>query len=82
MSLNIIILALKLANIWHSDPILEHFLHLGQKCITMKTGNLKYDMTRTNFPEYRLILHASVFEKFTRNSRKQFFQKNALADLI
>ena len=49
MSLNIIILALKLANIWHSDPILEHFLHLGQKCITMEIRNLKYDMTRT-FP--------------------------------
>ena len=49
MSLNIIILALKVANIWHSDPILEHFLHLGQKCVTMETRNLKYDMTRT-FP--------------------------------
>ena len=52
MSLNIIILALKLANIWHSDPILEHFLgqkHLGQKCVTMETKSLKYDMTRT-FP--------------------------------
>ena len=69
MSLNIIILALKLANIWHFDPVLEHFLHLGQNRVTMETRNLKYDMTRT-FPEYRLMLHASVFEKFTRNSRK------------
>ena len=49
MSLNIIILAPKLANIWNSDPILEHFLHLGQKCITIESRNLKYDMTRT-FP--------------------------------
>ena len=49
MSLNIIILALKLANICHSDPILEHFLHLGQKDIPMETRNLKDDMTRT-FP--------------------------------
>ena len=46
MSLNIIILALKLANIWHFYPILEHFLHLGQKYLTMETRNLKYDMTR------------------------------------
>ena len=49
MSLNIMILALKLANIWHSDPILEHLLHLGQKCVTMETRNLQYGITRT-FP--------------------------------
>ena len=49
MSLNIIILALKLENIWHSYPILEHFLRLGQKCVTMETRNLKYDIKRT-FP--------------------------------
>ena len=49
MSLNIVILALKLANIWHFDPILEHLLHLGQKCVTVETRNLQYGITRT-FP--------------------------------
>ena len=49
MSRNIVILALKLVNIWQFDSILEHFLHLGQKRVTMETRNLKYDMTKT-FP--------------------------------
>ena len=35
--------------IWHFDQILEHLLHLGQKCITMETRNLQYGITRT-FP--------------------------------
>ena len=58
-----------MANIRHFDLILEHLLHSGQKCVTMETRNLKYDITRT-FPPSGLMLHALVFEKFTRYSRK------------
>ena len=46
---NIDTLALKLANIWHFDLILEHFLHTDLKCVTMETRNLKYNIFRT-FP--------------------------------
>ena len=70
MSLNIVILALKLANIWHFDPILEHLLHLGQKCVTMETRNLQYGITRT-FPQveanvacYRFCKNLKVYEIF------------------
>ena len=48
-SLNIVILALKLAKFWHFDPILGHFLDLSKNRLTMETRNLKYDMTIT-FP--------------------------------
>ena len=48
-SLNIVILILKLANIWQFDPILRHLLCLGQKPVTMETSNIKYEMTR-RFP--------------------------------
>ena len=37
-------------------PILQHLLHLGQKCVTIETKNLKHDMIRY----YRLMLHTSV----------------------
>ena len=67
ISLNIDTEALKVSNNQRFDLILEHLLHLGQKCVTMETRNLKHDMTRTL---YRLMLHALVFEKFTMNSRK------------
>ena len=49
ISLNIDILPLKVANIWHFDLILEHLLHSAQKGVAMETRNLKYDITRT-FP--------------------------------
>ena len=49
MSQNIVIFALKLAKFWHFDPILGHFLNLSKNRLTMKTRNLKYDMTR-KFP--------------------------------
>ena len=49
MSQNIVIFALKMAKFWHFDPILGHFLNLSKNRLTMKTRNLKYDMTRT-FP--------------------------------
>ena len=39
-------LPLKVANIRHFDLILENLLLSGQKCVTMKTRNLKYDITR------------------------------------
>ena len=49
MSLNTDTLTPKLADIRHFDLSLEHLLILGQKCVTMETRNLKYDITRT-FP--------------------------------
>ena len=60
--LNTVILAIKLATIWRFDPISRHFKSLGQKCVPMKTRNLKYDVTscfRLHYvsPMYRLILH-------------------------
>ena len=42
--LNIVIVVLKLTKIWHFDPILRHWLCLGQKQVTMETRNIKYDM--------------------------------------
>ena len=48
-SLSIVIFALKLAKLWHFDPILGHFLNLSKNRLIMETRNLKYDMTRT-FP--------------------------------
>ena len=47
ISLNTDTLTPKLADIRHFDLILEHLLLLGQKCVTMETRNLKYDITRT-----------------------------------
>ena len=43
---NIVIVVLKLMKIWHFDPILRHWLCLGQKQVTMETRNIKYDMIR------------------------------------
>ena len=49
MSLNIVIFAIKLAKVWHIDPIVGHFLYLSKTLLNMETRNIKYDMTRT-FP--------------------------------
>ena len=64
ISLNIDTLPLKLANIWHFDLILEHLLHLDQKCVTMETRNLKHDKSR-RFPLIiGLCYMIQVFQKF------------------
>ena len=45
-------MVLKQANIWHFYPILEHLLHLDQKCVTMETRNLKPD----NIGRFQLVI--------------------------
>ena len=82
MPLNIIILALKLANIWHFDPVLEHFLHLGQNRVTMETRNLKYDMTITFPPSIGQCYMLRFLKNLQGIQENIFFQKNALCDLI
>ena len=82
MSLNIVILAFKLANIWHFDPVLEHFLHLGQNRVTMETRNLKYDMTRTFHSSIGLCYLLQFLKNLQGIQENNFFQKNALCDLI
>ena len=62
--LNIDTLALKVANIRHFDSILEHLLHLGKKCVTMETKNLKYDITGTFLLSIGLCYMLQVFQKF------------------
>ena len=64
ISLNIDTLPLKLANIWHFDLILEHLLHLDQKCVTMETRNLKHDKNRSFPLIIGLCNMIQVFQKF------------------
>ena len=49
MWFNRVFSANKLAKILSFDPILGHFIRLGQKYVTIETRNLKPDMIR-RFP--------------------------------
>ena len=81
-SLNTDTLTLKLADIRHFDLIFEHLLHLGQKCVTMETRNLKYDMTKTFPPSIGKCYMLWFLKNLQEISENNFFQKIALCDLI
>ena len=81
MSLNIVILALKLAKVWHIDPILGHYLYLSKNRLTMETRNLKYDMTRTFPPSIGLYYMLRFLKCLHRIQKNNILQKNALCDL-
>ena len=81
-SLNTDTLTLILADIRHFDLIFEHLLHLGQKCVTMETRNLKYDMTRMFPPSIGKCYMLWFLKNLQGISENNFFQKIALCDLI